>query len=82
MVGWVQKVSNLILNINIAVYDVASGRRLAGFSVDIRGDTDESLGARTVVAAAQPHTRHRRAIMDQLPGRPVAQPSRSACQFM
>ena len=42
VVGWVQKVSNLILNINIAVYDVASERRVAGGSVDIRGDTDES----------------------------------------
>jgi hypothetical protein len=42
VVGWVQKVSNLILNINIAVYDVATGTRVAGGSVDIRGDTDES----------------------------------------
>lgn len=42
MVGWVQKVSALILNINIAVYDVASGQRVGGGSVDIRGDTDES----------------------------------------
>lgn len=42
VVGWVQKVSNLILNINIAIYDVTSGVRVAGGSVDIRGDTDES----------------------------------------
>ncbi len=40
--GWVQKVSNLILNINLVVRDVASGRRLAAGSVDIRGDTDDS----------------------------------------
>ena len=40
--GLVQKVSNLILNINLAIRDVASGRVLAAQSVDIRGDTDES----------------------------------------
>ena len=42
VVSWVQKVSNLILNINLAVYDVATNTRIAGGSVDIRGDTDES----------------------------------------
>ncbi len=42
MVGWVQKVSDLILNINLAVYDVGTGTRLAGGGVDIRGDTDKS----------------------------------------
>jgi hypothetical protein len=40
--GWVQKVSNLILNINIVMRDVATGQRIAAGSVDIRGDTDES----------------------------------------
>jgi hypothetical protein len=40
--GWVQKVSNLILNINMVVRDVRSGRLLAAGSVDIRGNTDES----------------------------------------
>lgn len=40
--GWVQKVSNLILNINLVVRDVHSGRLLAAGSVDIRGNTDES----------------------------------------
>jgi hypothetical protein len=40
--GWVQKVSDLILNINLVVRDVASGRMLAAGSADIRGDTDES----------------------------------------
>ncbi len=42
IIGWVQKVSNLILNINVVVRDVATGRRIGGGSVDIRGDTDES----------------------------------------
>lgn len=40
--GWVQKVSNLILNINVEVRDVASGRLVEAGSVDIRGNTDES----------------------------------------
>jgi len=42
LVGWVQKVSNLILNINAVVRDVATGRVRAGGSVDIRGNTEES----------------------------------------
>jgi hypothetical protein len=42
VVGWVQKVSPLILNINLVVRDVATGRVVQGGSVDIRGDTDES----------------------------------------
>lgn len=42
MLGWVQKVSNLILNINLQMREVASGRLLAGGSVDIRGNTDRS----------------------------------------
>lgn len=41
-VGWVQKVSNLILNINLEVRAVASGRLASAGSVDIRGNTDES----------------------------------------
>lgn len=40
--GTVQKVSNLILNMNISVRDVASGKRLAAMSADMRGNTDES----------------------------------------
>ena len=40
--GWVQKVSNLILNINLVVEDVATGQDLRAQSVDIRGNTDES----------------------------------------
>ena len=40
--AWVQKVSNLILNVNLSVEDVATGRQIYGGSVDIRGNTDES----------------------------------------
>jgi hypothetical protein len=40
--GWVQKVSNLILNINLVVRDVSTGGVIDAGSVDIRGNTDES----------------------------------------
>lgn len=40
--GTVQKVSNLILNMNIYVRDVASGRVVAAMTADMRGNTDES----------------------------------------
>lgn len=40
--GWVQKVSNLILNVNLVFEDVATGQTLQADSVDIRGNTDES----------------------------------------
>ena len=40
--GWVQKVSDVLQNINVVVRDVATGERVAGGSVNIRGDTDES----------------------------------------
>jgi len=40
--GTVQKVSNLILNINVYITDAASRRRIRAVSVDIRGNTDES----------------------------------------
>lgn len=42
VVGWVQKVSNLILNLNLQVRNVAAGAVVAAGSVDIRGNTDES----------------------------------------
>jgi hypothetical protein len=42
IIGWVQKVSNLILNMNIAVRDAKTGRVIASGSVDMRGNTDES----------------------------------------
>jgi hypothetical protein len=41
MTGTVQKVSNLILNINLYARAVPSGERLLVASVDIRGNTDE-----------------------------------------
>jgi len=40
--GTVQKVSNLILNMNIYVRDASSGATLAAMSADMRGNTDES----------------------------------------
>jgi len=40
--GVVQKVSNLILNINIYVRDVHTGQLVAAASTDMRGNTDES----------------------------------------
>lgn len=42
VVSEVQKVSNLILSINIYVRDVESGRNVRGQAVDIRSNTDES----------------------------------------
>jgi len=41
-VCWVQKISNLIININLRVEDVASGQTVFQRSVDIRGNTDLS----------------------------------------
>jgi len=40
--GVVQKVSNLILNINIYLRDVHTGQPVAAMSADMRGNTDES----------------------------------------
>jgi hypothetical protein len=40
--GTVQKVSNLILNINVYMEDAESGKMKFARSVDIRGNTDES----------------------------------------
>jgi hypothetical protein len=42
LIGWVQKVSNLILNLNVGMRDAASGKKVFAASVDIRGNTDES----------------------------------------
>jgi hypothetical protein len=41
-VCWVQKVSNLIININLRIEDVATGKAVFQHSVDIRGNTDLS----------------------------------------
>ncbi|RTZ42421.1 DUF2380 domain-containing protein [Candidimonas sp. SYP-B2681] len=51
LTGWVQKVSNLILNINIQVRDVQTGNIVLNKSVDIRGNTDQtwSRGIRYMV---------------------------------
>jgi hypothetical protein len=40
--GWVQKVSELILNFNIEVHDVRRGRVVLSKSVDLRGNNDDS----------------------------------------
>jgi hypothetical protein len=40
--GVVQKVSNLILNMNVYIRDAHSGKLVAAASVDLRGNTDES----------------------------------------
>jgi hypothetical protein len=45
--GVVQKVSNLILNINIYLRDVHTGRLVTSMSVDMRGNTDESWSRAT-----------------------------------
>ncbi len=42
MVMWVQKVSNLILNFNIVIKDVESGKVVNSSFVDIRSNTDKS----------------------------------------
>jgi hypothetical protein len=42
LTGLVQKVSELILNMNIYVHDAHSGRLVAQMSADFRGNTDES----------------------------------------
>jgi len=42
MTGVVQKVSNLILNVNIFLRDVHTGKLVAAASTDMRGNTDES----------------------------------------
>ncbi|MGH6679770.1 MAG: DUF3280 domain-containing protein [Bradyrhizobium sp.] len=39
---WVQKVSNLILNLNIFIEDLKTDQVTKGGSVDIRGNTDNS----------------------------------------
>ena len=42
LVGWVQKVSNLILNLNLTIRDAATRELVFAGGVDIRGNTDES----------------------------------------
>ena len=59
---WVQKVSNLILNINIEVKDVASGRTLYAKSVDLRSNSDNSWlrGVRYMVDSIEEKKQHLR----------------------
>jgi len=45
--GTVQKVSNLILNVNVYLHDAQSGRLVTEASVDMRGNTDESWSRAT-----------------------------------
>lgn len=40
--GWIQKVSNLILNLNVVMRDAESGKVIWAKSVDMRGNTDKS----------------------------------------
>src|ERR1700724_3252479 len=40
--GVVQKISNLILNMNVYIRDAHTGRLVTSMSVDLRGNTDES----------------------------------------
>ena len=42
LVGWVQKVSNLILNLNVVIKEVQTGEVVNKAFVDIRGNTDKS----------------------------------------
>ena len=42
LVAWVQKVSNLILNLNVVIKEVASGAITKTAFVDIRGNTNRS----------------------------------------
>jgi hypothetical protein len=42
VVAWAQKVSNLILNLNVRIEDVDTGQVVKAGSADIRGNTDES----------------------------------------
>ena len=42
MIGTVQKVSNLILNLNVFVRDVAAEKIIKGMSSDIRSNSDDS----------------------------------------
>ena len=57
-----QKVSNLILNINVEVRSVATGETLYVNSVDIRGNTDETWlrGVRRLAENIQERNRHLR----------------------
>jgi hypothetical protein len=42
LLAWVQKTSNLILNVNIEIRDATTGQVVLVKSVDLRGNTDQS----------------------------------------
>ena len=62
ILGWVQKVSNLILNINIEVKEVASRKALYMKSVDLRSNSDKSWlrGIRYMVDSIEEKKQHLR----------------------
>ena len=62
IIGWVQKVSNLILNINIEAKEVNSGRMLYVKSVDLRSNSDNSWlrGIRYMVDSIEEKKRYLR----------------------
>ena len=62
IIGWVQKVSNLILNINIEVKEVSSGRMLYVKSVDLRSNSDNCWlrGIRFMVNSIEEKKQHLR----------------------
>ena len=64
MIGTVQKVSNLILNLNLYVRDVAADKIIQGMSSDIRSTSDDSWmhGVRWVVK--------NQLLADKQPGQP------------
>jgi hypothetical protein len=51
--GVVQKVSNLILNVNVYLHDAQTGRLVTAASVDMRGNTDESWSRATHYLVAE-----------------------------
>jgi hypothetical protein len=57
LVGWVQKVSNLILNVNAGIKEVKSGQFVVVRSVDLRGNTDASWVRATKRLATDLHSR-------------------------
>ena len=42
MATWVQKVSELILNLNVQIYDIKAQKVVFSKSVDMRGNEDQS----------------------------------------
>ncbi len=42
LIGWVQRVSNLIIGFNLHIIDVETGNIFDGSSIDIRGNTDKT----------------------------------------